>query len=398
MEAHAGRVFDAVPPEGEAGAEFGALGLTSRYQPIYSAAEHAIHGYEGLLVALDARGRVVPPLRLFERTAAAHDRLYLDWLARALHLRGFARLGDDRGRLFLNVTPHAAIEDARHASVFAALLEQYGVRPEEVVVEILESGVEEEARLADAVGLYKALGCSVALDDFGAGVSEMERIWRLQPDIVKVDRAVLTAAARDAHAARVLKSVVRMMHECGSRVVIEGIEDRAGARLALETNADYLQGYHFARPSALRADAAAVRTIFDDLAPAVDRAQPCAHSEALQATSMALETGATFPAAVDLLLHKPSAMRGYLVSAEGQVLAASFRGEPASTPPLAARGGRAVGWNVGRLVRCAATQRGIVLRTPPYAAFGGARPCTTYGYGFGYEGEVAVLCADISSS
>jgi EAL domain-containing protein (putative c-di-GMP-specific phosphodiesterase class I) len=336
-------------------------------------------------------------LRLFERTAAAQDRLHLDWLARALHLRGFARLGDDRGRLFLNVTPQAAIEDARHASVFAALLAQYGVRPEEIVVEILESGVEEEARLADAVGLYKALGCAVALDDFGVGVSEMERIWRLQPDIVKVDRAVLKAAARDAHAVRVLKSVVRMMHECGARVVIEGIEDRADAQLALETNADYLQGYHFARPSPLRADAAAVRAIFEDLALPVDRAQPCVHAEAVQATAMALETGATFPSAVDLLMHRPSAMRGYLVSAAGEVLAASFRGEPAATTPIAKRGGRAVGWNVGRLVRCAAEERGIVLRTPPYAA-SGARPCMTYGYGFRYESEVAVLCADIASS
>src|SRR6185436_11802773 len=174
MEAHLGRILDAVPPDGVEAAGFGALGLTSRYQPIYSATQHAIHGYEGLLVALDQRGRTVPPLRLFERTANLHDRLHLDWLARALHLRGFSRLGEDRGRLFLNVTPHAAIEDARHAGVFVQLLEQYGVRPDEVVVEILESAVDEEVRLAEAVRLYKTLGCAVALDDFGAGVSEME--------------------------------------------------------------------------------------------------------------------------------------------------------------------------------------------------------------------------------
>ena len=397
MHVHLRRVLAEVPPDGIQAAGFGTLRLTSRYQPIYSAADHAIHGYEGLLVALDERGRTVPPLRLFERTADLQDRLHLDWLARAIHLRGFSRLGDGRGRLFLNVTPHAAIEDSRHPDIFVQLLAQYRVRPEEVVVEILESAVDEEVRLAEAVRLYKALGCAVALDDFGAGVSEMERIWRLQPGLVKVDRGVLQAAARDAHAVRVLKSVVRMIHECGARVVIEGIEDRADALLALDTNADYLQGYHFARPGPERADPAAVREIFEDLAPRLDRPQPSPSTEALEATAMALETGATFSSAVDLLLHCPSALRGYLVSEEGQVLAASFRGAPSSAPPLAAHGGQAVGWNVGRLVRQAAAQRGIVLRTPPYSALGTSR-CATYGYGFRYESEVAVLCADIAAS
>ena len=394
MDSHIGRILDAVPPGGDGEAGFGSLGLTSRYQPIYDAASQAVHGYEGLLVALDGRGRVVPPLRLFERTASANQRIHLDWLARALHLRGFASLGPNRGRLFINVTPHAAIEDARYANVFVGLLDHYGVKPEEVVVEILESGVEEEVRLADAVRLYKALGCTVALDDFGAGVSEMERIWRLQPGVVKVDRGVLKAAVRDPHAVRVLKSVVRMMHDCGARVVIEGIEDRACAVLALETNADFLQGYHFAYPSPYRAEAGAVRSVFDDLAPRVDRAAPCDHGESLEATAMALETGATFSAAVDLLLHRPTALRGYLVSAAGQVLAASFRGGNSATPPLASRG-EAVGWSVGGLVRRAVAETGIVLRTPPYAGLDCARSCTTYGYGFRYENEVAVLCADV---
>ena len=63
MHVHLRRVLAEVPPDGIQAAGFGTLRLTSRYQPIYSAADHAIHGYEGLLVALDERGRTVPPLR-----------------------------------------------------------------------------------------------------------------------------------------------------------------------------------------------------------------------------------------------------------------------------------------------------------------------------------------------
>jgi predicted signal transduction protein with EAL and GGDEF domain len=84
----------------------------------------------------------------------------------------------------------------------------------------------------------------------------MKRFWRLRPDIVKIDRAVLRAAIHDDHARRVLKGVVRMMQDCGVRVVIEGAEDRHDATVALDSNADFVQGYYFARPAGVAANEA----------------------------------------------------------------------------------------------------------------------------------------------
>jgi EAL domain-containing protein (putative c-di-GMP-specific phosphodiesterase class I) len=389
------RIRGDVSPLSRAAPMFAGLALSSCYQPIYCAANQAIHGYEGLLVAIDDHGRPVPAKQIFEQAHGRSEGIYLDWLARALHLRGFSRLGEDRGRLYLNVTPDAAIEDSRVASVFVGMLAEYGVRPDDVVVEILETGVAEECRLAEAVRFYKALGFVVALDDFGVGVSEMERVWRLQPDIVKIDRAVIRAASRDAHAVRVLRSVVRMLHDCGARVVIEGIEDRRDALLALDTNADYLQGFHLARPSPVRADAAVGRAMLEGLTPPLDRIEHGEHAETLEATAMALETGAGFASAMELLLHPPTALRGYLVARDGRVLASSFhRG---TVPGLADRGTiHGIGWNIRRLVRQAVAEPQRVLRTPPYVAFGTGQRCTTFGYGFRHNGEIAVLCTDIT--
>jgi EAL domain-containing protein (putative c-di-GMP-specific phosphodiesterase class I) len=398
------RILDEAPP-GEAGAvAFDSMSLSSRYQPVFCVAEQRPFGYEGLLVAYTAEGKLVAPHRIFTRAETIGEGIYLDWLSRALHLRSWQELGAERGRLFLNVTPTAAIEDSHFEHTFPAMLEAYGAKPDDVIVEILETGVEEEPQLVEAVRKYKSMGCRVALDDFGAGASEMKRFWRLRPDIVKIDRGVLRAATADDHALRVLKGVVRMMQDCGVRVVIEGAEDRRDAAVALESNADFVQGYYFARPAPVAANEEAVRERFTGLV------LPCAklpasgpesgatlHSEAMEATAMALQTGASFPSAIELLLSLPNALRGYLMSRSGRLLASSVH-HLAYANGLFETGaaGSGLGWQIVRMARRAAEEPGVVLCSPPHSSFGAAMSCTTFSYGFQYNGNVAVLCADVA--
>jgi EAL domain-containing protein (putative c-di-GMP-specific phosphodiesterase class I) len=402
------RILASVVP-GEAGAvAFESLSLSSRYQPIFCAAEQRPYGYEGLLVAYTAEGKPVAPHRVFDRAESSGHAVYLDWLSRALHLRNWRQLGESRGRIFLNVTPTAAIEDAHFARVFPALLKAYDVDPRDVIVEILEMNVEEEPQLVEAVKMYKSLGCKVALDDFGAGASEMKRFWRLRPDIVKIDRDVLRAASHDDHALRVLKGVVRMMRDCAVQVVIEGAEDRHDAAVALDTNADFLQGYYFARPGATAVNEESIRERFaglilpcDKLAAAGATVQDhnLIHAEAIEATAMALQTGASFPSAIELLLSVPQAVRGYLMSRSGRLLASSVHHLAYAHGDLDLSGGTSggLGWQIVRIARRAADEPGVILRSSPHSALGMGLLCTTFSYGFPYNGNVAVLCADVAA-
>lgn len=233
-------------------AAFSGLRLSSRYQAIFSARDRTCIGYEGLLTGLTADQRAVAPAEIFALAAPHAKRVHLDWLSRALHLRNLRNLGDAPGLLFVNVCPSAAIEDPRFDGVFAGCMAVFGVRPESVVVEILENHSADEARLAEAAELYRSLGCTVAIDDFGAGYSEIERVRRLRPDIVKIDRAAIAAAAQTAAALQSLQGTVRMLHDCGARVVIEGIETAQHEQIAGECGADFLQGYYLARPGLAR--------------------------------------------------------------------------------------------------------------------------------------------------
>jgi len=102
--------------------------------------------------------------------------------------RNFQRLGNTRSWLFLNVDPQVASESLRHGPFFLKMLQSNGFPTHRVAVELIETPFEDETHLATAVEHYRKLGCLIVIDDFGAGYSNFDRIWRLRPDIVKIDR------------------------------------------------------------------------------------------------------------------------------------------------------------------------------------------------------------------
>ena len=98
--------------------------------------------------------------------------------------------------LFLNAHPASFVEPgALSVAELATALAAHGVRPDEVVVELLEASSVNTAAIAHRVSELKALGCLIALDDFGAGHSNFERVFELSPHIVSSIRACWRAAA-----------------------------------------------------------------------------------------------------------------------------------------------------------------------------------------------------------
>jgi EAL domain-containing protein (putative c-di-GMP-specific phosphodiesterase class I) len=101
-----------------------------------------------------------------------------------------------------------------------------------VCIEILEHPCSDEERLREAVQGYRAVGMSVAMDDFGVGSSNFDRMIVPQPDSVKIDKSILAGAIGNDKANRVLPSMIELLHEFEVRVAVEGIESRAGAAAA----------------------------------------------------------------------------------------------------------------------------------------------------------------------
>ena len=247
---------DRVRAGNDEGVEWEGLRLATHFQPIYCARRGKRHGFEALLRATDSEGRPRSPQEVFAATPPER-RVLLDWTLRAMHLRNFARHDPGHGMLFVNVHPESAVDDAARGSDLGGLVRYYGLVPKRVCFEILEAGCADEARLREAVSAYRALGVSVAMDDFGIAHSNFDRIVRLRPDIVKIDRSLLSdAMIGESRSRRVLAALVELVHEANARVAIEGIENAAEALVALAAKADFVQGYHFGHPAAQLADEA----------------------------------------------------------------------------------------------------------------------------------------------
>src|SRR6188768_2567493 len=243
------QIFATIKVEGSlAHARFGEYTLRTALQPVLSLAHHKPVGYEALLRAYDSQDRLVSPHRMFRK--AGDDAIALDQICRALHLQNCVLQGAANDWIFLNVSPALILEGHSTRTILPRVLERYGVPAHRVVVEILETSAYDEENLARCVQYFRDLGCLVAIDDFGAGESNFERIWRLKPDIVKLDRSMVHEAMCTPRVRRILPGLVSLIHEAGCLVVMEGVESAEHSLIAMESDVDFVQGFYFGEPRA----------------------------------------------------------------------------------------------------------------------------------------------------
>lgn len=223
--------------------------ITTHFQPILRIRPVECAGYEALVRAVDALGQPVDPETLFRRALVAGRLVELDRTCRALHLRNFATVDPGEGRLFLNVHPDAAVADLASMSEFGGLVRYYGLAAKRVCIEIMENACAREEELADAAAAYRAIGAMVAIDHFGTGRSNFDRVTALRPPLVKLRRSVIAEAVGAAKSGRRVDSVIELLREAGAQVVLEGVESADDALLALDAGAAFVQGNYLASPS-----------------------------------------------------------------------------------------------------------------------------------------------------
>jgi EAL domain-containing protein (putative c-di-GMP-specific phosphodiesterase class I) len=384
------------------------LTLTSVFQPIFSLSHLRAVGYEGLLRAHDIFDRPVPPLDVFGDAARQGELHYVDRLAHSLHLENFKTLHADREWLFLNV--HAgALVDSYHAAAFRAHLERLDLSPRRIVLELQAVRAEDFDKLAEEARLFREQGFLIALDGFGAGDSNLERIWQLDPDIVKVDRMMLSQAAHRTQAAAILPGFVAMLHEAGKLVLIEGVETEFEAQLAFSCDADFVQGFHFARPGPAAADSAyaaeritALAEQHRELSEARERGRAGKLAPYLRAFERAgerLAQGEPLEEVCWNFLALDHAARCFLLDAHGRqtgrnvVLRADRAGQEARFLPVADAQG--ANWMRRPYFNAAMDGPHRVHATKPYLSINEAQPCVTLSMAVRIGERLCVLCGDI---
>lgn len=398
-----------VTVNGDVNGAFEGLSLYSYFQPIFSLAHKRPVGYEALLRARDLSGSNVSPLEIFGRERSETDTTFLDRLCRNLHLRNFLPMADDTSWLFLNINPEVTVKGKQYGAFFAEFLELYRMPGSRVVVEILEGAINDEVMLTEAVAYYKALGCLVAIDDFGAGHSNFDRIWRLSPQIVKLDRSMIVQAAGNQNVRRVLPNLVNLIHESGSLSLMEGIETEQEAMIAMDSGIDFVQGYYFGRPEKL----IPAGSQLSDLLPGLcDRFKAFSEDESkryhdklkhyvseFRQSARFIKESIGMECACNDFFARPRIKRCFLLNQEGGQIGPSLisplhsgSNDPRFAPLLEARDAN---WSRRHYFRRAISNPEEVQISRPYLSITDARMCVTLSVAVNTRQGVQVFCCDM---
>ncbi|MGA8864904.1 MAG: phosphodiesterase [Gallionella sp.] len=222
--------------------------LSVLFQPIIDFSSGTILGFEGLIRG-PADNPLHSPVNLFG--AARQQGLFfeIEMLCRQVVMEVFAAQNLP-GQLFLNVSPDVLTHTAFKNEQTLAYLEEIGIAPERVIIEVTENQPTFDfAGMREALLYYRNLGFKIALDDLGEGFSSL-RLWsELRPEFVKVDMHFVQGVNADPLKQQFLRSIQGIALSSGTQVIAEGIETAAEFRTICDIGIAGGQGYFIARPT-----------------------------------------------------------------------------------------------------------------------------------------------------
>ncbi|MCR5701280.1 MAG: EAL domain-containing protein [Lachnospiraceae bacterium] len=129
------------------------------------------------------------------------------------------------------------------------IVEEYDVDKKTINFEITESvAASDYEMLSVVVSDLKKHGFRFAMDDYGTGYSNMQSIFSLDFDIVKIDKSLLWGAEETELGRIILGNSIKMIDQMGRRILVEGVETKEQLEMLKELSVDYLQGFYFSKP------------------------------------------------------------------------------------------------------------------------------------------------------
>jgi EAL domain-containing protein (putative c-di-GMP-specific phosphodiesterase class I) len=220
------------------------------FQPLFSIREKKIIGFEGLSRGVHPKsGKLIPPLPLLKLAKDADLTLELDRLFRKKIMEAFKKCCPQPHDLILSLNFETSVIDKEIGTLHLInLCRQLDLNPSNILIEILESKVRNVEGLEKFVHIHREHGFLIALDDVGKGHSNFDRIPIIQPDVIKIDRSLVTNIHEDYYRQEIFKSLVHLAQKIGALSLAEGVETEEESLTCLELGADLLQGYYFAKP------------------------------------------------------------------------------------------------------------------------------------------------------
>ncbi|KVC22591.1 EAL domain-containing protein [Burkholderia pseudomultivorans] len=143
-----------------------------------------------------------------------------------------------------NVSAASAVMDDAWLAIFRRLEREPSVAAR-LVIEITETGPLNPVAGRSFVSRFRQAGCRVAIDDFGVGFSALNNLVVGNPDIVKLDKSILSMIKRNAIGRYQFRRLIAFAHEGARHVVVEGVENEMDRQMIVEAGVAWAQGIRF---------------------------------------------------------------------------------------------------------------------------------------------------------
>lgn len=221
--------------------------IVTAFQPVRNLSTGTITGVEAL-ARFPGDGRLSPDHWFTEASTAGLVR-ELDFAALETALQDAAGLPPDL-TVALNLSPETCLDPR-----LPGLVTEAGIAPDRIVLELTErQPVADYDSLITALAPLRKRGLRVAVDDAGSGFSSMRHILQLKPDIIKLDRSLITGIHANPRQRALGAAMVQFAHETGATIVAEGLETEADLTTARGLGIHAGQGYLLGRPTTRPAD------------------------------------------------------------------------------------------------------------------------------------------------
>ena len=224
----------------------GSLGFdfSMAFQPIIDLKNKQVFAQEALARGLDGESAA----GVFEKVTA--DNLYrFDQTCRVKAIELASRQQDD-SVVSINFMPRAVYRPELCIRTTLAAAEKYSVDISRIMFEVTEGEkVDDSNHLMSILEYYKSKGFKTAIDDFGSGYSGLNMLAEFQPDLVKLDMALIRNIDKSLSRRAIVKGIIVMCSDLGIDIIAEGIETLDEKNCLLDLGIYLHQGFLYSKPS-----------------------------------------------------------------------------------------------------------------------------------------------------
>lgn len=213
------------------------------FQPIVDISQQEIFAYEALV-----RGINNEPAAFILDKLNDENRYHFDQASRSKAIQLASQL-NMQTNLSINFLPGAVYNPEMCIRSTLEAAERFNFSKQQIMFEVTEGEkIENHEHLNNIIKTYQELGFKTAIDDFGAGYSGLNLLAEFQPDMLKLDMALIRDIDKNIPRQAIVRGIIEVANSLSCKVIAEGIETEAELKTLRDFGIRYFQGYLFSRP------------------------------------------------------------------------------------------------------------------------------------------------------